>query len=466
MTGTGKHVVVVGGGISGLCTAFLLRKKGFRITLFEKDAAVGGTMKSIQHEGWLIESGPNSALETTPLLREISDELGILDQWMYADDASSKRYIVKNGRLHALPSGIGSFLSTPLWSFGGKLRLLKEPFIGKARREESIAEFVTRRLGKEFLDYAINPFVAGVYAGSPEKLSVQSAFPKLYALEEKYGGLIKGAIRSRNERKKRKETAKDRARLFSFERGMQTLPDALGRSLGDSVHLSTAVDRITPMRTGDHPTYFITTVRNGVQSTVEADAVVLSVPSFGAAPIIRPIDPETASSLESIYYPPVAEVFLGFRRDQIHHPLDGFGFLVPEIEHRKVLGCLWSSSLFPERAPESRIALTSFVGGSRQPDSVGGDDSTLLRDVLSDLADLVGITGYPEFVRIVRWQQAIPQYNVGYHATLSKLDRFEKNFKGSFICANYRGGIAVGDCVMNADKTAGAVENYFRTSLG
>jgi len=466
MTGTGKHVVVVGGGISGLCTAYLLREKGFRITLFEKDDGVGGTMKSILQDGWLIESGPNSALETTPLLRKICDELGILDQWVYADEASSKRYIVKKGKLHALPSGIGSFLSTPLWSFGGKLRLLKEPFIGKARKEESIAEFVTRRLGREFLDYAINPFVAGVYAGSPDKLSVQSAFPKLYALEEKYGGLIKGAIRSRSERKKRKETAKDRAKLFSFERGMQTLPDAIGRSLGNSVYLSTTVDRIMPMRAGDRPAYFITTVQNGAQSTVEADAVVLSIPSFGAAPIIHPIDPETASSLEAIYYPPVAEVFLGFRRDQISHPLDGFGFLVPEIERRRILGCLWSSSLFPERAPESRIALTSFVGGSRQPGILGADDSSLLRDVLLDLSDLIGITGYPEFIRIIRWERAIPQYNVGYHATLSKLDRFEKNFRGSFICANYRGGIAVGDCVMNAEKTADAVANYFGVSSG
>ncbi|HUL43629.1 MAG TPA: protoporphyrinogen oxidase [Bacteroidota bacterium] len=466
MTGTEKHIVVVGGGISGLCAAYFLKKRGFRVTLFEKDATTGGTMKTILQHEWLIESGPNSALETTPLLRQICGELGILDQWVYADERSSKRYILRNGSLHPLPMGLGSFLSTPLWTIGGKLRLLKEPFIGRARKEESVAEFVTRRLGKEFLDYAINPFVAGVYAGSPEKLSVQSAFPKLYALEEKYGGLIRGTIRSRGERKRRKETAKDRAKLFSFTRGMQTLPESLTRALGDAVQLSISVERITPMRAGERPQYFITTVRSSEKSTVEADAVVLSVPSFGAAPIIRPIDPETAASLDEVYYPPVAEVFLGYRREQIDHPLDGFGFLVPEVEGKNILGCLWSSSLFPHRAPESHVALTTFVGGSRRPDLVGADDSAMLETVLSELSETIGIRGNPDVVRIIRWDRAIPQYNVGYHRILSKLERFEQNFRGSFVCSNYRGGIAVGDCVMNAEKTAATVANYFGVSPG
>ncbi|HMD14027.1 MAG TPA: protoporphyrinogen oxidase, partial [Bacteroidota bacterium] len=365
MENISKHIVVVGAGISGLCTAYWLKKSGFNVTVFESDSEPGGTMKTIRKDGWLIETGPNSALETTPLLRELFDQLKITDQLLYANDTASKRFIVRNSMLNVLPMGLGSFLSTRLWSTGGKLRLLKEPFIKKALKEESIAEFVTRRLGKEFLDYAINPFVAGVYAGSPEKLSVQSAFPKLYALEANYGSLMKGAIKSSSERKKRKEIAKDRARLFSFSNGMQTLPNRLAEALGDSLQFSTQVEHVVPMRVGRYPKYTISITHNAFRTSVEADAVVLSTPAYVTSKIIKPIDPEMASMLDAIYYPPVTEIFLGFERDQIKRPLDGFGFLVPEIEKKNILGCIWSSSLFPNRAPDKRVALTSFVGGSR-----------------------------------------------------------------------------------------------------
>ena len=407
-----------------------------------------------------MRAGPNSALETTPLLRELFDQLEITDQRLYADDAASKRFIVRNGMLNVLPMGVGSFLSTRLWSVGGKLRLLKEPFIKKALTEESIAEFVTRRLGKEFLDYAINPFVAGVYAGSPEKLSVRFAFPKLYALEAQYGGLMKGTIKSRSERKKRKEIAKDRARLFSFSNGMQTLPNRLAEVLGDSLRLSTQVDHIIPMRAGRYPKYTISITHNTIRTSVEADAVVLSTPAYAASNIIRPIDPEMASMLDAVYYPPVAEIFLGFKHDQIRRRLDGFGFLVPEVEKKNILGCIWSSSLFPNRAPNGYVALTSFVGGSRRPDLVNHTDEKLTEIVMDDLRSMMGIDGMPALVKIVRWNRAIPQYNVGYGMTLKAIERFEQNYRGTFLCSNYRGGIAVGDCIMNSEKTVQTVTEY------
>ena len=332
--------------------------------------------------------------------------------------------------LNVLPMGVGSFLSTRLWSVGGKLRLLKEPFIKKALTEESIAEFVARRLGKEFLDYAINPFVAGVYAGSPEKLSVRFAFPKLYALEAQYGGLMKGTIKSRSERKKRKEIAKDRARLFSFSNGMQTLPNRLAEVLGDSLRLSTHVDHIIPMRAGRYPKYTISITHNAIRTSVEADVVVLSTPAYAASNIIRPIDPEMASMLDAVYYPPVAEIFLGFKHEQIRRRLDGFGFLVPEVEKKNILGCIWSSSLFPNRAPNGYAALTSFVGGSREPELVSYTDEKLTEIVMNDLRSMMGIDGMPALVKIVRWNRAIPQYNVGYGTTIKAIERFEQSTAG------------------------------------
>jgi len=452
-----KTVIVIGGGISGLCCAWWMKKRGLNVTVLEKASSAGGTMKTQREEGWLIETGPNSALETTPLFGELFNELGITDKRRYANEAATRRYIVKNGTLHPLPAGPGSFITSKLWSGSAKLRLLKEPFIGRAVKEESIAEFVRRRLGDEFLDYAIDPFVAGVYAGDPAQLSVQSAFPKLYALEKNHGGLIRGAIASRKERKQRKEVAKDRARLFSFADGMETLPAAIATGLGDALRTNTAVEHIVPMRAGKYPVYTISMRSEGEKSTMQADAIVLAAPARATASMIRSIDPEMAKTLESINYPPLAEVFLGFKSEQVARKLDGFGFLVPKVEQRKILGSIWASTLFANRAPDGCVAFTSFVGGSRNPELVALDDAQLSALVVDELNSLVGIQGSPVLTKVNRWEHAIPQYNIGYHTVLSAIDRFEQNFHGAYICCNYRGGIAVGDCLMSAKKVADRV---------
>jgi oxygen-dependent protoporphyrinogen oxidase len=455
-----NSVIVIGGGISGLLTAYWLSKQNIDVTVLEKDSAVGGTMKTVHDNGWLIETGPNSALETTPLIGEIISSLGIESQRIYANEQSSKRYIVKNGTLLLVPMDPLSFIRTKLWTASGKLRLLKEPFIGRGNSEETIAQFVERRLGKEFLDYAINPFVAGVYAGNPETLSVQHAFPKLYALEEKYGGLIRGMIGSRRERKARKEIAKDRAKLFSFYSGMQSLPSKISEALSTSIITESSVESVIPMKVGNRPIYTVTFFQNGERLKLEAPVVVFSSPADATASIIEKIDPETASALRSIYYPPVAEVFLGFADKQITRKLDGFGFLVPAVEQNKILGTIWSSSLFPNRAPKNHIALTTFVGGSRQPELTELDDNELLNIVLDDLKTLMQIEGKPVYRKIARWKRAIPQYNLGYGKILDKITRFEDNFQGTFVASNYRGGIAVGDCFINSEKTWKKVVDY------
>ncbi len=455
-----KSVVIIGAGVSGLCAAYMLKKRGVNVTVLEKDSEPGGTMKTLHNGGWLIEAGPNSALETTPLFQQLFDELEITNRRLYASEEASNRYIVRKGKLHALPMSPSAFLKSRLWSWNGKIRLLKEPFVGRAKREETVAEFVRRRLGNEFLDYAINPFVAGVYAGNPEQLSVQTAFPKLYALEEKYGGLMKGMVLGRKDRKQRAEKAKDRARLFSFTGGLEVFPKAIAERLGNSVKLDSAVDRIIPVRAGRFPVYTVSYKHDNIQFTTEANAVVLATPAYGAAAIVRPIDPAMAATLESIYYPPVVEVFLGFRQEDIKRPLDGFGFLVPEVERRKTLGTIWSSALFPNRAPAGTTALTTFVGGARQPELTTSSDEQIMDIVLSELRSIMEIDGSPVYSKIIRWERAIPQYNLGYYKILKAIEQFEQNFQGTFVCSNYRGGIAVGDCVMSADKLTERVLQY------
>lgn len=457
------HIVIIGAGISGLTTAFWLKQLGAAVTILEKDPVPGGTMRTVRHEGWLVETGPNSALETTPVFNEMFTLLGLTQERLYADPASDKRYILRNGTLHALPMSPRAFLATRLWSPLGKLRLLKEPFIGRGDREETVAEFVQRRLGWEFLEYAINPFVAGVYAGNPEQLSVRTAFPKLYALEEKYGGLITGMIRGARERKRRAEVAKDRAKMFSFRSGMEAFPDALGRYLGLSVQCCCTVTSVeqVPAGSGGGPGFRVHYTLGGKSASLDADAVVFAVPAHAAAPLLEPFNGELADMLREVYYPPVAEVFLGYAAAQCARPLDGFGFLVPAAEQRKILGTIWSSALFPDRAPEEHIALTTFVGGSRQPELVQLGDDELIDLVRGELADLMGVHGTPAFTSVVRWEQAIPQYNLGYHAVLEEIDNLEQNIPGLMICSNYRGGIAVGDCVKNGKATATRIAQVF-----
>jgi len=445
---------VVGAGISGLTTAFWLKQSGMNVTVLEQDVVPGGTMRTRHEEGWLIETGPNSALETTPVFGEMFDLLGITGERQYADASSNNRYILRNGVLHSLPMSPQAFLKSHLWSTRAKVRLLAEPFIGRGTREETIAEFVERRLGREFLDYAINPFVAGVFAGSPEHLSVRAAFPKLYALEEKYGGLIKGMLRGARERKHRAEVAKDRAKMFAFTNGMQTFPDAIVRSLGLAVQCDCTVYRVARTSGG---TFRVGCSFSGKTSELEADAVVLSTPAYAAAPILQPLAPKLAELLGAIYYPPVAEVFCGFHEDQCPRPLDGFGYLIPAKEQRKILGTIWASAIFPGRAPAGHIALTSFVGGSRQPELLELDDAGLLSSVRTELGSLMGIHGDPAFTRIIRWNKAIPQYNLGYHRVVEAMEDLEREFPGLYLCSNYRGGIAVGDCVKNGKTTAGTI---------
>ncbi len=448
-------VIVVGGGISGLCAAHWIRRGGLEVTVLEQGARPGGTMQTARLGGWMIENGPNSALETTPLLAEIFDDVGITGERVYADASGDNRYILRDGKLHALPMSAGAFLRTSLWSPGGKLRVFGEPFIGRADHEESVAEFVRRRLGREFLDYAINPFVAGVYAGNPEALSVRAAFPKLYALEEKYGGLVRGMIGGARERRARAEKAKDRAKMFSFVGGMQTFPRGVAASLGKRVHLGARVLAIR--KEGRSRGYRVTWTQGGRRLTAKADAVILSVPAYACARLVQPLLPDLSPLLEGIPYPPVGEVFLGFREEQVGRPLDGFGFLVPAREQRTILGTIWSSTLFPRRAPNGHVALTTFVGGSRQPEVLNRTDRQLIDMVTAELRALMSVRGDPAFARVNRWDRAIPQYGLGYHRITDAITRAEEAMPGLYFCSNYRGGIAVGDCAMSARKTADAV---------
>lgn len=444
-----KKIVVIGAGISGLTTAYLLSKKGFDVTIIEKKNSVGGSIESVIENGFLFDRGPNSALETTPVIAQLINDLELEHELLYASKAANKRYILRNNQLHALPMSPQGLIKTKLFSGKAKLRLMAEPFIGRSNDGyyQSLAEFVKRRLGQEFLDYAINPFVAGVYAGRPEELSVKSAFPKLYALEEKYGGLIVGTVRSIRERKKRAEVAKQSAKMLSFRSGMIALPKAIEKYFGNNVLLSSEVTSVDKTSTG----YSVTYQQNGTKNKIDCNAVLSTIPSYTASSIFAKYDSEFKTHANAIYYPPVLVYYLVYDKKNIKQDLDGFGFLIPAKENKSFLGALWSSVIFSERTDESKAAFTLFVGGARNPEFVKEDRTTLLTKVRKEFESLMGITSDPTFTSERFWEKAIPQYNLGYVEHERFFDEFEKRNPGLFISGNFRGGISVGDCIKNAE---------------
>lgn len=454
--------IIIGAGISGLACAFLLQKRGRRVLLLEKAPRFGGAIRSAREGEWLIEAGPNSTLETNPMLTQLIVDAGVEEQKLYASDASKNRYILRGGALTPLPMSPPAFFATKLFSWSAKLGLFREPFIAASKpdAQESVSDFVRRRLGQEFLDYAINPFVAGVYAGDPDLLSVRAAFPKLFELEQKYGSLIKGQIKGAKERKKRNEESKQSARMFSFLDGMQTLTDALANALTEKLH-SVDVLAVTAgsaeagnEAAGDAAAgtnrYIVRYRHDGIEHEAGARNVIIATPAEATAALSKDLAPELNTVLSEIPYPPVAEVITGFTPTAGMHPLDGFGFLIPKVEKRRILGTIFSSTIFTKRAPEGRVHLTTFIGGMRQPEEALKSDDEIAQTALAEQHALLGTPMTPDFIHVTSWKHAIPQYVHGHLERMGAIDRVEEAHPGLYYCANYRGGISVGDCVKSA----------------
>jgi oxygen-dependent protoporphyrinogen oxidase len=445
-------VLVVGAGISGLTVAFRLVRKGRRVTVIEAESRVGGAIGTERVAGVLYERGPNSILETNPHMGELVSELGLGTERLDVSGVASRRYVVRHGALVALPTSPPAFLRTSVFSWRAKLRLLREPFVPRApaQREESVSQFVERRLGRELLDYAVEPFVAGIYAGNPDELSVKAAFPRLHALEQRYGSLIKGQILGARERARQTERAKNAARSFTFRSGMEALPSALAQAIGG---VRTGA-RATRLRHAGPRKLAITIEESGRTHEAHASAVVLAVPARNAAALVRELAPEAADALDEIPYAPVASVALAYARSDVAHPLEGFGFLAPRVEGRRILGTLFSSSMFEGRAPADTVLLTSFVGGRRNPEASSCSDAEIVQRVRDELGALIGARGEPRVCRVTRWHEAIPQYTLGHLARIERAASAETRVSGLYLCGSYRGGISVGDCIKSAVETA------------
>ncbi len=459
-----RSIAVIGGGITGLTAAWRLHRAGHRVTLFEKSGRLGGSVHSLRRDGWLIEAGPNSLQYSAPV-RSVLADLGLDEKKLVAGAAAKKRFIVRGGRFQAVPASPPAFLGTGLFGLRTKLALFAELLTRPRVRttDLSLADLVRSHFTQELVDYAINPLIAGIYAGDPEKLSVRHAFKMLWDAERSHGSLIRWMIAGAKARKARGEggaqggSAGGVPPIISFPEGLGTIPAAMAAALPPAaIHLDTAVETVIP----GWPWKLIWK-HDGRVVTGEFDAVALAVPAPALAGLVfGPLGERPLALLENVPHPPVSSLFLGYRREQVAHPLDGFGGLVPQIERRDVLGILFSSTLFPGRAPDGHVALTVFAGGMRQPEIARLPAERLLERIGPDLRELAGVSGEPVFMHHSFWPQAIPQYNLGHERFADALARLENAHPGLFIGGNARDGISVPDCLKSGARLAQGIEEF------
>jgi len=451
--------IVIGGGISGLTCAYHLQQAGIPVRVLDAGVRPGGVISTQEKDGFRFELGPQSFLSTEPLLNLI-DALGLKNELLYAD-SRAPRYILIRGQLVPAPLTPPSLLTTPLLGVRTKWRLSTEMLrrTNPPSTDESIAAFVRRKFGDELLDRIVGPFVSGIYAGDPEKLSLRASFPKIHEFEMKYGSVLRGAMKSRPAR------GMPRPGLCSFRGGMETFPRALAARLGDALLSESIVVGARHGKANGSSSFEVDLTRNGHRETLLASAVILAAPVNAASEILKGVSDKFAAPFARIEYAPLAVVAAGYRRDQVRHAGNGFGFLVPRSEGLRVLGTVWNSSLFQERAPENMACFTSFAGGATDPALCGMSEDEIAEIICGEVKRVLGITGPPMTRLVHRYTRALPQYNLGHSETVSALGAVASSVPGLFLAGNYLSGPSIGSCVEQANQTAETVRVYL-ASIG
>lgn len=450
-----NDVIIIGGGISGLAALHFLRrdKPHLQVKLFEAEARLGGTIGTDRIDGYSFDSGPNGFLDREPLTLQLCSELGLTEEIERANESVNNRFILKGGRLRSVPMSLPKFLAADIISWPGKLRIAMEPF-AKARPDgvdESIYDFACRRIGREAADYLVQPMVSGVYGGVAQKMSLQSCFPIMREMEDEYGSLFKAMIaKARAAKAKGNKSGGPSGPggwLTSFRGGLDRIAVRFHELYAPFIEKGKIAKSITRADSG-----FSVLFSDG--SRESARMVVVATPSYETAKMTAILSQELSRALAGIPYAPIAVVCTGFRSEQVKATVDGFGFLVPQKENRKILGSIWTSSIFAERAPEGMIQFRTMVGGDGYHESVDLSEVELLAAVKTDLGEIMRITGEPKIVKMYRWKYGIPQYRVGHRKLLDTIERELKAIGGIHVAGNAYYGIGLNDCVKQSHRVA------------
>ncbi|HEU4432500.1 MAG TPA: protoporphyrinogen oxidase [Pyrinomonadaceae bacterium] len=451
-----KRIAVIGGGISGLAAAHRLVELGVpssQITLIEAGARLGGTLETKHRDGFLLERGPDSFISEKPEAVALAKRLGLESRLIETNNQHRRSFIVRNGRLRAVPEGfqllapsrVWPFITTDIFSLTGKLRIAAELLLPRqnGREDESLASFVRRRLGREALERMAQPMVGGIYTADPETLSLRATLPRFLDMERKHRSLILAMMRQGQ----KAGTSGARYSLFlSFDRGMEVLVDALA-DVAPNVRLKTRIEEIS----FDSRTWRL---RADSGDSFEADAVCLAVPAYTAAKLLEYINPRLASQLNAIKYASTATINLAYPRAAIGHRLNGFGFVVPFIEKRSLIACTFSSVKFAERAPEEHVLLRAFAGGALQPDVFALDESELLTRIEADLREFLNIDRKPLFTEIAKWESSMPQYEVGHLDRVQAIENEVSGLRGLALAGNAYRGAGIPDCIRSGESAA------------
>jgi len=457
-----ERMVILGAGIAGLTTAWRLHQAGIPVTILEQSSHAGGCIRTMRESGYTLELGPNTFLNSSKELWDLAGSAGLANEKIETPREIGKtRYIFKDEKLIKVPAGPNILFSGVL-SIKGRLRLLREPFIkplvlqnpsfdrlrmsertGRMNGlDESLASFITRRLGPEVLDTLVTPFVSGIYAGDPEKLSIKAIFPKLIDIERKFGSIMKGMKELKGDIKS--------TGLGSFIGGIGSLSQTLESKLKDSIIYNARALSIEKL----NGTYQIKYEDDGEPKTVLAPNLICALPAYAASNAFSTLSDVLKENLSLIEYAPIAVVHTGYKKKDIERPLDGFGFLVPRKQKVRILGSLWSSALFGGRAPEGHALMTSFIGGILDPEALDLTNDDMMRTVQKDLLKVLGIKAKPAFACITRYTHAIPQYNIGHVKKIERITATLEHLPGLFMTGSYFDGISVAATIEHANVTA------------
>ncbi len=446
-------VIVIGGGISGLSTAWWLAQSGLKVQVWEKKNRPGGKIKTDIENGFRTEQAASMIMNFKSEVDQFFTQSGVeAYKTKRLLKAENNRYLINQGKLQPLPMTITRLFFSSMWSTQGKFRLLMEPFIGKAKKHnETVTEFITRRLGHEFLEKAMEPLIAGTLASNPDLASARHVIPRLTALENKFGSITAGIFAHKIIGKR---TARD-PESFSFNGGMETLPQQLASDPKLGFRENIQVKKI--IRHGPHHWEVQASGPDG-DIYCKARHVVISSPADAAAQLLKPINQTLSELLENIEYTPLSVVHIGLEQSAVKHPLDSAGFLVPRDEKNTakmtINGNLWMSSIFSNRAPEHCILLSSYIGGARQPSAINLSTQESIARVLEDISPLLGISAEPIMGRIDKHQRALPLYHGHYPEKLKAIEEQLRILPGLHLEANYIGGVSVRDRIVSSKKAA------------